>query len=72
MISFSGPAVSSASASLSMTQGPAIRNNGRSEPDLETAQLHAPGRGRQLRGPVVARRPDEAGEQRMAVARRGA
>ena len=63
-----------------MTQGPAIRKNGWSRPTVEVdnaCELHAlpPARWqprRHLLLAVRARRLDEAGEQRMAVARRRA
>ena len=40
-ISFSSPAVSSASWRDSTTQGPAMRNRGCFKPDFEAAELHA-------------------------------
>ena len=40
------------------------------DPDLEPGQSSCAGRSRQLRGAIGARRAHEAGEQRMAVARR--
>src|SRR5437764_462502 len=76
VISLSRPAISSVSAGLSMTQGPAIRNNGRSTPtscpaSFMSACLPSGTRSlRQLGRPLHARRADEPGEQRMPVARR--
>ena len=69
VISFTVSATSSMSASLSITQGPAIRKNGRSSPTAWPASRHRrdvrPRRDRELRGPVGARRAREAREQRM-------
>ena len=71
VISRSRPATSMTSASLSMTQGPAIRKSGRSEADLESRQFHAVGAPGLQRRAILARGSDEPREQRMAVARRG-
>src|SRR5262249_52706053 len=83
VISFSRPAISWVRVGPSMTQGPAIRNRGlslptscppRCMPALGPCAGGAPRSGtrrlRQLRGPLGARGADEAGEQRVAVARR--
>ncbi len=70
VISFSRPATSSTSASLSMTQGPAIRKNGRSGPTSTEANFMR-WRGPGCRAARYARAArDEAREQRVAVARR--
>ena len=64
-------------SALSMTHGPGdqeerlLAADSSGEFMSEPARASCPGRLRQLRGPVRARGADEAGEQRMAVARRG-
>src|SRR3989304_5482575 len=69
VISFSLPAVSIASDSLSTTQGPAIRNNGRSGPTVKShnciLQL------RETRIVEFVGGADESGKQRGAIARIG-
>src|SRR5580692_5345081 len=73
VISLSRPATSMTKASLSMTQGPAIKKNGRSCPTSKDVSFmrSCGGAARLQRGPVLARRSDEAGEQGVAIARRG-
>src|ERR1700712_802611 len=97
VISFNWPTVSSASCSDSMTQGPAMRNSGRSRPTSKPqsfmrspawrdrgggcvdrtrsgarpSRRHPFGEARRFAHRLLlARRADEAHEQRMAIARR--
>src|SRR5882672_3123446 len=74
VISLRRPATSRTSSSLSMSQGPAIRTNGRSGPiswpqSFMRARSSAR-RARQMRGAPVARGTYEAGKERVPVARR--
>src|SRR5213079_1848519 len=86
VISFRRPAISSVSEAPSMTQGPAMRKRGRPFPtwcpvSCMEASMPAGGgvrraRSRRRQAPAAwgrsdARRANEAGEQRMAVARGG-
>jgi len=65
------PATSITNASLSMTQGPAIKEKRTIGPDLEKPRASCRCAARPQRRPILPRRPDESGEQRMAVARSG-
>src|SRR5689334_7256654 len=82
VISLRRPAISSVSAAPSMTQGPAIRNNGLPIPTSYPASCIAsvlpgvgarsgPGSLRKLRGACGTRGADEAGKERMPVPRGG-
>src|SRR5882757_5698799 len=72
VISLRRPATSITRPSLSMTQGPAIKKNGRSGPTSKDASFMRSrgGAARLQRCSVLARRPDKSRKQRMAVARR--
>src|SRR5438309_11414761 len=74
VISFRRPAISSVSEAPSMTQGPAMRKRGRPFPTWCPVSCMEPsGAGRlgQERRAQRACRANEAGEQRVAVARGG-
>src|SRR6185312_12818401 len=71
VISFRRPATCCVSSALSMTQGPAMRKNGRSMPiSCPTSFMGSRASGLwQQRCPLRPRGADEAGEERVAVAR---
>src|SRR5579863_7363431 len=73
VISLRRAATSITKASLSMTQGPAIKKNGQSCPTSKDVSFmrSCGGAARLQRGAKFARRPDKACEQGMAIARRG-